>query len=330
MNKKPRKLIWLAAILLMLVWLSPVLVQAGTVCPAPTVNLEVGIQGNAQVTSGITDYIQKIYLFATAIVGGLAVVMIIIGAVQYSTSAGNKAALGSAKETITSAIIGLVIVLMAYLILGTFSGSFVNLANPCLEGISVPQTGCSWMTSPCTGNYKPEADTSKCGDKPTGTGTYNCCCHRGTYVACEGATGQTQTCQPLTGYMDDDPACVGKPTGTFCGAPGTSCAAFTTAPTCNGAPRPASCEWCDGPLFCTAKGCFDSPADCSTKRGSCCGPLRLQYCQASMECQRNRESDACKAEIANYSSHNNCAACGGGAELVDQNGVVICCKEWHQ
>lgn len=143
MNKIPRKLIWLAAILLLLVWFSPLLVRgedAPRVVPNSPITLEVGIQGNTTVTGGITDYIQKIYYFATAIVGGLAVVMIIIGAVQYSTSAGNKAALGSAKETITSAIIGLIIVLMAYLILGTFSGSFVNLANPRMNTINVNST----------------------------------------------------------------------------------------------------------------------------------------------------------------------------------------------
>lgn len=133
MKPSPEKFIWLAVVFLVMVLFIPQIIYAAD-APVPTVNLEVGIQGTQSVV-GITGWIERIYLFATAIVGGLAVVMIIIGAVQYSTSAGNKAAMGSAKETITSAIIGLVIVLMAYLILGTFSGSFVNLANPQLETI---------------------------------------------------------------------------------------------------------------------------------------------------------------------------------------------------
>ena len=110
------------------------------ITPKKPVDLEVGIGGFKKVTEGIAQYIGQIYLFATAIVGGLAVVMIIIGAVQYSSSAGNKAAIGSAKETMTSAIIGLVIVLMAYLILGTISGDFVNLTNPRLNVINISNT----------------------------------------------------------------------------------------------------------------------------------------------------------------------------------------------
>ncbi len=105
----------------------PVLVaqaQGGGVIP-----LEIGIGGDDSVT-GIVDYIDLIYKFATGIVGGLAVVMIIIGGVQYSAAAGNQKAIGSAKETITSAIVGLVVVGLAYLILGIFGNQFVVLVEP--------------------------------------------------------------------------------------------------------------------------------------------------------------------------------------------------------
>lgn len=100
------------------------------------INLEVGIGGET-TTKGISYYIGTVYQFATVIVGVLAAVMIIIGGIQYSASAGNPAALGSAKETITSAIIGLVIVLMSYLILGTFSGKFTNLTEPRIKRIEI-------------------------------------------------------------------------------------------------------------------------------------------------------------------------------------------------
>ncbi len=111
----------------------PFLTQAGTV------NLEVGI-GTNTTTEGISFYIGMIYRFAAAIVGVIAVIMIIIGGIQYSASAGNPAALGSAKETITSAIIGLVIVLMSYLILGVFSSRFTNLSEPVLDPVDIPAT----------------------------------------------------------------------------------------------------------------------------------------------------------------------------------------------
>lgn len=298
MNKKPRQLIWLAAILLMLVWLSPVLAQAAnTVCPAPAVNLEVGIQGNTTISSGITDYIQKIYLFATAIVGGLAVVMIIIGAVQYSTSAGNKAAMGSAKETITSAIIGLVIVLMAYLILGTFSGSFVNLTNPCLERVTVNNTA---NTTP-------------------------------THIACVEMTGQTPTCQEVSGSGSNDSRCTGG-VGSFCGQAGTDCRTFTTQAACPDTSA-AHCEWCDVPTRCTGGGCFAKPhtSECQSTNQTCCQSPDL--CRPSSDCKGKTNTDpACNRDGENFSRSANCTPCGGWYVAKKYAGqqneqAFVCCNQ---
>ena len=50
------------------------------------------------------------------IVGILAVVMIIIGGVQYTTSGGDQAAVTKAKNTILYGIIGLVVAILAYAI----------------------------------------------------------------------------------------------------------------------------------------------------------------------------------------------------------------------
>ena len=138
MQRKIKIIVFLTSVFLVVLLFGASVSAAETrITPETPVNLEVGIGGFKQVTGGIAQYIGQIYWFATAIVGGLAVVMIIIGAVQYSSSAGNKAAIGSAKETMTSAIIGLVIVLMAYLILGSISGDFVNLANPRLNTVDI-------------------------------------------------------------------------------------------------------------------------------------------------------------------------------------------------
>jgi hypothetical protein len=102
------------------------------------INLEIGIAGEDQVT-GVTDYIATIYLFASGIVAGLAAVMIVIGGIQYATAAGNPKGIASAKETITSAIIGLVIVGAGYLILRTFGTQFTNLKEPTLETLDIPE-----------------------------------------------------------------------------------------------------------------------------------------------------------------------------------------------
>ncbi len=50
------------------------------------------------------------------VVGILAVVMVIIGGVKYTTSGGDQAAVTSAKNTILYGIIGLVIAILAYAI----------------------------------------------------------------------------------------------------------------------------------------------------------------------------------------------------------------------
>lgn len=136
-----------------------------------TIPLEVGIGVN-NTTNGITPYIGLVYNFAAAIVGVVAVIMIVIGGIQYSTSAGNKAAMGSAKETITSAIIGLVIVLMSYLILGVFSSRFTNLSEPVLNDIVLPPDT-DWSGN-CPAGY--EAFTSETNCKDTCREKYNTDC----------------------------------------------------------------------------------------------------------------------------------------------------------
>jgi len=50
------------------------------------------------------------------IAGSLSVIFVIVGALQYVTSAGDPARLSSAKRTITYAIVGVVISALAFLI----------------------------------------------------------------------------------------------------------------------------------------------------------------------------------------------------------------------
>ena len=56
------------------------------------------------------------------VVGILAVVMVIIGGVKYTTSGGDSAAVTSAKNTILYGIIGLVIAILAYAIVNFVIG----------------------------------------------------------------------------------------------------------------------------------------------------------------------------------------------------------------
>lgn len=73
--------------------------------------------GNGSVFQKITNAL----LFLT---GAIAVVMIVVGGFRYTTSAGNQAAVTSAKNTIIYAVIGLVVALFGYAIVNFVIGAF--------------------------------------------------------------------------------------------------------------------------------------------------------------------------------------------------------------
>jgi len=57
------------------------------------------------------------YYFIIGVAGLAAFVMLVMGGVKYLTSAGNPSAIGDAKDQIKSALLGLLIILMSWLIL---------------------------------------------------------------------------------------------------------------------------------------------------------------------------------------------------------------------
>jgi hypothetical protein len=67
-------------------------------------------------TTRINDIVHTIVNLLSAIVGIVAVIMIIVGGFRYITSGGNDTSVTSAKNTILYAIIGLVVVALAQLI----------------------------------------------------------------------------------------------------------------------------------------------------------------------------------------------------------------------
>lgn len=74
---------------------------------------------------GLMDMLNTIINVALAIIGFVAVVMIILGGVQYTTSAGDSGRVKKAKDTIMYGIIGLVVALLAYAIVNfVLSGIF--------------------------------------------------------------------------------------------------------------------------------------------------------------------------------------------------------------
>ena len=75
----------------------------------------------------LPEIIKYIYLFSLGIVGLTAFVSIIIGAVQYITSAGNDSKMSDAKDRITSALLGILILLASVLILRIINPDLINL-----------------------------------------------------------------------------------------------------------------------------------------------------------------------------------------------------------
>lgn len=57
--------------------------------------------------------IWKIMQFALGILGGLAVLMIVVGGIKFATSAGDPSGVSSAKRTILYSVIGLVVAILA-------------------------------------------------------------------------------------------------------------------------------------------------------------------------------------------------------------------------
>jgi hypothetical protein len=74
------------------------------------------IDGSGSGNSKVNDLIRQIINIFSVIVGAVAVVMIIVGGFRYVTSGGDSGKVGSAKNTILYALIGLVIVALAQVI----------------------------------------------------------------------------------------------------------------------------------------------------------------------------------------------------------------------
>lgn len=106
---------------------------------APNVNAETAADrytsGNQSVEKDATgretslmSTLSLIINVALGVIGFVAVVMIIMGGVQYTTSSGDAAKVTKAKNTILYGIVGLVIALLAFAIVNFVLGNVFNAA----------------------------------------------------------------------------------------------------------------------------------------------------------------------------------------------------------
>jgi hypothetical protein len=84
------------------------------------------LQGNTQNTNDLMATINTIINVIIGVIGFVAVVVIILGGVQYTTSAGDPGKVKKAKDTILYGIIGLVVALLAFAIVNFVLSSILK------------------------------------------------------------------------------------------------------------------------------------------------------------------------------------------------------------
>lgn len=177
--------------------------------------LEQPFGGYATVAS-FSQYLQLLYQFALGIVGIIAVVLIMFGGLRWVAAAGNESAIGEAKEIIVSAVTGLAIALLSYMILGFLNPetlklnfSVQNIPIGAFNGIDISELK-KCTEAPFTGNtcIVSGSNTSKNCDELVCSeiGLYNQEYCRG--IACSDSTKCYPTpSEPTKSYTCQPPAC---------------------------------------------------------------------------------------------------------------------------
>jgi len=76
--------------------------------------------------SNVTELIMRFIQILLAVAGLVAVIFLIIGGFRYITAGGNEETSESAKKTVTNAIIGIVIVILAFVIVRVISNALIT------------------------------------------------------------------------------------------------------------------------------------------------------------------------------------------------------------
>jgi hypothetical protein len=97
--------------------------------PAFAVNVFGGCTGQTNTVCQSTgddakNVISTVVNLLLYILGAVAIIMIIVGGIMYVTSGGDAGGVKKAKDTITYAIIGLIVAIMAYAIVNFVAKSF--------------------------------------------------------------------------------------------------------------------------------------------------------------------------------------------------------------
>jgi len=99
---------------------------SGSSCSSPADCIKTGTDnvGGNQKQPTLQEGIKTIVGILLFVLGAIAVIMIIIGGIRYTTSNGEAAQLTSAKNTILYAVVGLVVAILAYAIVNFVLSAF--------------------------------------------------------------------------------------------------------------------------------------------------------------------------------------------------------------
>lgn len=100
------------------------LAPAALAAPADSIKQGVTGIGGEESQPKLEDGIKTIVNVLLFILGAIAVIMIIIGGIRYTTSNGDAGNIKSAKDTILYAVVGLVVAILAYAIVNFVIGAF--------------------------------------------------------------------------------------------------------------------------------------------------------------------------------------------------------------
>lgn len=101
----------------------------GVCVPAGQAEVEIKIGGKVKFTD-LGDYTKTVYTWVLSIGGVVAVVLVIVGGFRYMTSAGSSERVRGAKQTISSALLGLFFLLSSYTLLYTINPDLLYLKMP--------------------------------------------------------------------------------------------------------------------------------------------------------------------------------------------------------
>ena len=139
----------------------------------------------------IPQYINELYRGAVAIVGAFALIMIIFHGTKWAMSAGNPSKINDAKDGILQAIIGIVLLLGAYVILNTINPELVTLDIPTVD--QVGNIAPNYLTPASGGGVNSQLPPGCAATDSVSPNDWHC----GTPVRCSSLSACQAHCQPL-------------------------------------------------------------------------------------------------------------------------------------